>query len=66
MSVANADETYLGCWKNGSDELVYEIDINLEQNKLWIDDYLNEIVLISEKYIIANGANGTNGAMLAN
>ena len=23
-----AEETYLGCWKDGSDELIYEIDIN--------------------------------------
>jgi len=54
-----AEETYLGCWKDGSDELVYEIDINFEQYKLWIDDYVNEIVLVTEKHIVANGQYGT-------
>ena len=54
-----AEETYLGCWKDGSDELIYEIDINFEQNKLWIDDYVNEIVLVTEKHIVANGQDGT-------
>lgn len=58
ISVASADETYLGCWKSGSDELLYEIDINLDQNKLWIDDYVYEIVLVSDKYIVTDGQNG--------
>ena len=40
-------------------KLVYEIDINFEQNKLWIDDFVNEIILITEKYIVADGQNGT-------
>ena len=56
---AFAAETYLGCWKEGSDELVYEIDINFEQKKLWIDDYLNTITVQSESTIIAVGQNGT-------
>ena len=47
------------CWKSGSDELLFEIDINLEQNKLWMDDYLYEIVLVSDKYIVTDGQNGT-------
>ena len=57
--ISFAEETYLGCWEDGSDELVYEIDINFEQYKLWINDYQNEIVLVTEKHIVANGPNGT-------
>ena len=57
--ISFAEETYLGCWEDGSDKLVYEIDINFEQYKLWINDYQNEIVLVTEKHIVANGPNGT-------
>tara|TARA_A100001015_G_scaffold229284_1_gene259211 strand:+ start:516 stop:851 length:336 start_codon:yes stop_codon:yes gene_type:complete len=55
---ALAEEIYLGCWNDGSDELIYEIDINLEQNKLWKNDHLYELDFVSDKYITANISSG--------
>ena len=57
ISVASAEEIHLGCWKEDMDQLFLEIDIDLEQKKLWMrpGDYLNEIIEVSDKYIIAIG-----------
>ena len=53
MSVASAEEIHLACYPSDSDILMYEIDIDIEQNKLWIDDRLHEITLVTDKHILA-------------
>ncbi len=74
ISVASAEEIYLECLKDGSDQVFLEIYINLEENILLKNpleqshysllqhpgDNLEVIVQVSEKYIIANDRiNGT-------
>lgn len=54
MSLSYAQETHLGCYfKTSKNVTSYEIDIALEKNKLWINDYLYNITLATDLNIIA-------------
>ena len=54
MSVATSEEIHLGCYyKSAESVMSYEVDIDLEKNKLWMNSYLYNITLATDLNIVA-------------